>query len=369
MIQPQQSVWALTIAHMCSANGCTQFPQVHRFCRNWSQKKMVLLPCMGKHRGLHQVSGSRSFSERICIYDILHTNIWLRLAIKHKLRTYRSELSIDEAQIIENKRTRLQALINTFEHQANTFLAHDTLAEDISISSLGDYDEFDHPDEDDDMTARRHSLRAPDGSGMDAGNPEDIPILLPSSFGWKWCALHNAKSLAMKEAQLCHAQANDAIHQIRLALGFKSALFRTQVRPANTQQMKTRAWNAVHNVDSTLSEHARIYSMARDAYRKLRNNSTIKAALPPLGRDDLRIATLVLGSETTGQRNTQQSWIWSFGKVTADDGTWMDDCELSFAFASINVYRCAHILISWKGSLASCKGTVWTMVRLSLIHI
>jgi hypothetical protein len=37
------------------------------------------------------------------------------------------------------------------------------------------------------------------------------------------------KSLAAKEAKLRHAQAGDSIHRIRLALGFKSALFRTQV--------------------------------------------------------------------------------------------------------------------------------------------
>jgi hypothetical protein len=178
---------------------------------------------------------------------------------------------------------------------------------------LGDYDEFDHPDKDDDMVTPHHSPRVPDGSGMDTGNPEDIPILLPSSFGWKWCSSHNAKSLAMKEAQLRHAQANDAIHQLRLALGFKSALFRTQVRPANTQQTKTRAWNAVHNVDSTLSEHSRIYSMAHDAYR----NSATRPVLQRNFRHSLgrpSHSNIVLGSETTGQCNKQQSWIWSFGK-------------------------------------------------------
>jgi opacity protein-like surface antigen len=235
---------------------------------------------------------------------------------------------MDEAQLIENKRSRLQALINVFEQQADAFLVQHALVEDVLISSLDDYDEFDHLDDGDDMMTPGHYLKVQDGSGMAAGNPEDVTILLPSSVGWKWCSLHNAKPLAMKEAQLRHAQANDAIHQIRLALGFKSALFRTQVRPANTQQTKTRAWNAVHNIDSTLSEHARIYSMARDAYSKLRNKTTIKAELPSLNREDLRIATLVLGSETTGQRNTQQSWIWSFGTITADDGTWMNDCEL-----------------------------------------
>lgn len=260
------------------------------------------------------------------------------MAIKHKLRTLRSEPSINEVQMIENKRTRLQILINAFEHQADMFLIHDLMVEDPAISSLGDYEEFDHTDGDATTTTTpHHSLRAPpDGSGMDTSNTEDIQILLPSSLGWTWCVSHNAKSLAVKEAQLRQAQANDAIHQIRLALGFKSALFRTQVRPANTQQTKTRAWNAILNVETTLAEHARTYSMARDAYRKLRNHTSIAAELPPLRPEDLQIATLVLGSEQTGQRNRQQSWIWSFGQTTEDNETWMADCESSSA--STNTY-------------------------------
>jgi hypothetical protein len=253
------------------------------------------------------------------------------LAIKHKLRTHKTELSVDDAQIIENKRSRLQTLINVFENQADTFLVHTTLVDNPLISPLDDYDEFDHTYDDGSSSSPHHSPMAQDGSNMDTGSPEDIPITLPSSFGWKWCVSHNAKSLAVKEAQLRHAQANDAIHQIRLTLGFKSALFRTHVRPANTQQTKTRAWNAIHNVDATLTEHARIYSMARDAYRNLRNATNTMVELPSLRKEDLRVATLVLGSETTGQRNKQKSWIWGFGKTTEDDGTWMNDCEASFA--------------------------------------
>ena len=226
---------------------------------------------------------------------------------------------MDEAQVVENKWSHLQTLINAFESQADTFLGLDTPTDDVPIPSLLDYD--------DNIATPHQSLRAPDGSGIDTGNPEDIPIFLPSSLGWKWCSSHNTKSLALKEAKLWHAQANDAIHQIHLALGFKSALFRDHVRPAHTQQTKTRAWNAVHNVNSTLLGHAQIYSMEHNAYRKLRNKTTIKMELPLLTREDLYIATMVLGSEITGQCNTQKSWIWGFGNIKADDGTWMDNCE------------------------------------------
>ncbi|KAH9008092.1 hypothetical protein EDB85DRAFT_1835548, partial [Lactarius pseudohatsudake] len=129
------------------------------------------------------------------------------------------------------------------------------------------------------------------------------------------------------EVQLRHAQASESIHRIRLALGFKSALFRTQVRPAHSQQTKTRAWNVIHSVDTNLHVHARIYSMARDAYRKIQQASVNIQDLPKLRAEDLHVATLVLGSEPVGQRNTQKSWIWGFGHTVEDDGTWMDDFE------------------------------------------
>jgi hypothetical protein len=238
-----------------------------------------------------------------------------------------------------------------FERQADSFLLHQSGIDDPTISSLGHYDEYDHVDDIGNSNSKDAKHSGPTshhtpqqtlaGSGMESLNPEDLPILLSSSLGWEWCASHGVKSLAIKEAQLRHAQANDSIHRIRLALGFKSALFRTQVRPANTQQTKTRAWNAVHSVDTTVHDHARIYSMARDAYRRIRQGYPDGPDLPQLSLKDLHVATLVLGSEQAGQRNTQTSWIWSFGQTTEDDGTWMDDCKLPYFIGAI--LMCSHI--------------------------
>jgi hypothetical protein len=94
-----------------------------------------------------------------------------------------------------------------------------------------------------------------ENSGIDGTNAEDLSILLPSSLGWEWCVQHGAQNLVEKEAKLCVAQDNDAIHSMHLVLGFKSALFRGQVQQANTQQMKTWAWDAVHSVDTTAHQH------------------------------------------------------------------------------------------------------------------
>jgi hypothetical protein len=170
------------------------------------------------------------------------------------------------------------------------------------------------------------TIRTSDGSGIDHLNPEDLPIPLPSSVGWDWCVTHHCTSLAAKEAQLRVAQANDSIHKLRLALGYKSAIFHTQVRSANSQQKKTCAWNAVKSVEITVHENVCIYSMAHNAYRTLHQAYPTGPDLPQLLPKDLHIATLILGSEKTGQRNKQRSWIWSFSQTTEDNGTWMDDC-------------------------------------------
>jgi hypothetical protein len=142
-------------------------------------------------------------------------------------------LSPYEHEVLDNKWNHLQKLIDAFEHQVDSFLFHHNLTHNSSISSLGDYDEFhdaDCIDNEEDLLPSYHLPPiALDGSGMDSSNPEDLPIHLPSSLGWKWCASHGLISLAAKETHLCHAQANDAIHQICLALGYKSALFCSQV--------------------------------------------------------------------------------------------------------------------------------------------
>ena len=191
-----------------------------------------------------------------------------RLAIRYDLRTSGMH-TIDKAQVIENKRGRLQKLIEMFEHQADSHLLRHKALDNVPITLLTDYSEFDDVDMLDDSGSQTSPqsvsppiLRFSDESSVNQINAEDLSILLPSSLGWGWCVDHHLQALAEKEAKLRIAQANDAIHSMRLALGFKSALFRGQVRAANTQRTKTRAWDAIHSVDATVHQHARNYSMA-----------------------------------------------------------------------------------------------------------
>jgi hypothetical protein len=236
-----------------------------------------------------------------------------------------------------------------FEHQANSHILHYDALDDVRIYSLSDFSAFDHVDDVDDpgvdsstsptLYAPRNLLRSSENFESDETNAEDVSILLPSSLGWAWCVKHNVEGLAEKEAKLRVAQASDAIHSMRFALGFKAALFRTHVRPANTQRTKTRAWDAIHHTDMTVHQHARNYSMAREAYLKIKQAYKDGPELPELSLQDLRINTAILGSAEVGQRNTQLPWIWSFGSTVEQDHTWMDECE-----CQQNVIQC-HTLI------------------------
>ncbi|KAF8256471.1 hypothetical protein EI94DRAFT_1646193 [Lactarius quietus] len=306
---------------------------------------------------------------------------WISCGIKiqemqyvYQLWSEGAQLTIEDEQILENKWTRLQKLIDTFEHQADAFLFNEELSEDILMSPLGDYSEYDHADDIDDSRVPGQYSAPPSGhhhgahhSRQSGHNAEDIQIRLPSSLGWDWCLKHGHRSLAIKESKLCHSQAMDSIHKLRLALGFKSALFQTQVRHARTQKTKTRAWTAVHGVDATVHDHSQNYRMARDAYVNVQDPSRKSKQLPPLQLTDLQVNTIILGAEKCGQRNEQLPWIWSFGISAKKDGTWMDDFHWLRAKAQFERWKeeqdSIHNEAIWVPAYFHARAEFWKALR------
>ena len=129
-----------------------------------------------------------------------------RLAIRYELRKSRLH-TIDRAQVIENKRGRLQKLIEMFEHQADSHLLHHKALDNVPITLLTDYSEFDNVDilDDSDSHTSPHlfpSISPPilhfsDDSSVDQTNAENLSILLPSSLGWGWCVQNHLQALAV----------------------------------------------------------------------------------------------------------------------------------------------------------------------------
>ena len=134
------------------------------------------------------------------IHHFYHAHIISRLAIRHQLWVHGSRLTPEEAQVIDNKQGHLQRLINTFEHQADSFLLRQSSLDDLPIFPVCDYTEYDVPDQPGLSTAIdvkqptssvSHSIPEgdSDGAGMVTANPANLLILLPSTLGWEWCVL------------------------------------------------------------------------------------------------------------------------------------------------------------------------------------
>ncbi|KAI0953076.1 hypothetical protein AcW1_007395 [Taiwanofungus camphoratus] len=117
-----------------------------------------------------------------------------------------------------------------------------------------------------DVTEMDNPFEVPSSQGV---NPEVeaeySSLSLPSTTGVDRCCQAGLQVLLQQEMDLREGQANDALHQIQIAIGQKSFLFCTKVRHAKSQQRKTRAWQNVNTIDKTLQHHARVYSKARKA--------------------------------------------------------------------------------------------------------
>ncbi|KAI0258535.1 hypothetical protein BC834DRAFT_835372, partial [Gloeopeniophorella convolvens] len=67
------------------------------------------------------------------------------------------------------------------------------------------------------------------------------------------------------------------------------------------------------------------YSACREAVKRLHGPEASIDDLPLLSHEHLGVRNLLLSAEPQGQRNTQLSWVWSFGQRNVPEGTWIDD--------------------------------------------
>jgi len=165
----------------------------------------------------------------------------------------------------------------------------------------------------------------PSGSRMDA---ENISLHLSSHLGHSWCDNNAAEDLAKAELRLQEGQLNDSLHQIHIALGHKSYVFRNNVRPARTQRLKTRAWGEVHAVESTVQHHAWVYNSTWQSIVDLGAKASLLDRYKVLCHQDLKTDTTIIAPNVCGQRNKSLPWFWSMDvRRDADVGAWMYDCK------------------------------------------
>ncbi|KAG1785726.1 uncharacterized protein HD556DRAFT_1420071 [Suillus plorans] len=241
-------------------------------------------------------------------------------------------LAIEEAQIallietqrldIARQRDRLQGQIDGFARSALTHLGEgfdaDDEPEDLNVDILDDLD-----DDPADFTETSHTW---------TNSPELTVIPLPSNLGVDRCRRCMAEDLIPLEMSLREGQANDALHNLRIYLCNKAILFRTTVRQAKSQALKTRAWSQVTSVQQAVSLHASIYTKTRKQMMKLEAGQDQLQKYKPLLREQLKISTAVGDPNARGQRNESLAWFWSVEvDLGGPDQSWNEECEFLLA--------------------------------------
>lgn len=219
---------------------------------------------------------------------------------------------------IARQRDHLQGQIDGFTHSALTHLGEgfdaDDDPDDLNIDILDDLD--DDP------------ANFTETSDTWANSPELTVIPLPSNLGVDRCRRCMAEDLIPLEMSLREGQANDALHNLRIHLCNKAILFRTTVRQAKSQALKTRAWSQVTSVQQAVSLHASIYTKTRKQMIKLEPGQDQLQKYKPLLREQLKISTAVGDPNARGQRNESLAWFWSVEvDLGGPDQSWNEECE------------------------------------------
>jgi hypothetical protein len=171
----------------------------------------------------------------------------------------------------------------------------------------------------------------------DDEDAEQQKIFLPSAYGSEQCNHLGITSLAEKGLILRQGQANDALHQLRIDLGHRSYLYRTQVRHADhSQQRKTRVWDNVHSIDGAVKLHASIYRKCRSAMILLGARPDLLRTYQELKTEDLTSQTTLIDPSLQGQQNKSLAWFWTINvPENTETNDWMLECMFSPHLASL----------------------------------
>lgn len=260
-------------------------------------------------------------------------------------------LKIQEAQIalgrdikgIGPRATDLKklAVVRRAERLSNDISAF--LSEAPAYLTAG-YDD-DRPTESSDRESQPDNMQ-PDDEFIDQ-RPEETVLPLPSNLGLEKCKCLGAEGLASLELELRAGQANDALHEIRLALADKAVLFRTDVRHSKSQAMSTRAWGKVHAVEAIVTRHSDIYRACRSAMMALGAGTDVMERYQLLRDKDLRVSSAVALPNARDHRNASLAWFWTMD-IPRDTETndWMSECtcrtmsdRVTNIYQQLKVYR------------------------------
>lgn len=234
---------------------------------------------------------------------------------------------LNEKLALEQARGRLIKDIERFHKNARQYLRAGVLESALSlpqaVSPLGtNWDALEEADEGQGDPTENNARPSDDtGTSEDAlPVPEEMVIALPSNLGVDFCKTHGLRPLLTHERKLRIGQMNDALHAIRVGVGYKSYLYRHSVRTATSQRAKLRSFDDVHLANDAVLGSARLYALARAALIKLYDEedaedkqalASITSKYRMLAKQDLKANTAIIEHATRGVSNVHLPWFWS----------------------------------------------------------
>lgn len=164
--------------------------------------------------------------------------------------------------------------------------------------------------------------------------PEKERITIPSSLALGEIERLSLDSVALVEAELRKGQINDALEDLRLALGEKSLCFRAEVRNADSQRTTQRAWDNVHKFDSDARKHRNMYNHARNALERLPIEPEYLDTLQDITENDMKMSGDITEEHRFGQRSDTLAWFWR------QDGNLMPSDDSSLRMQECMYYSC-----------------------------
>ena len=320
--------------------------------------------------GCLMVSGSKSSSKRDSSFQYRELTC-ARLSVAALDRRLTKHALLNDQLRLEGKRNKLKVDIEHFQATALRYIPRGEGVSGLSSGYTGE--EWEDVEEDPDVDEPL-AVNDPQSSS-DQVNAEAIDLRLPSSLGKAELERIGKAELIDHELRLREGQANDALHRLRMTIGMKSVALRTSVRQSkHSQKKKTRAWREVQNLEKTVVEQARVYTMGWNAIKRLslsdaeakevedrfkaykktmRERKTdprdadheayrdeLKAwrrSLPetvkkfqPLEKEDLKATTHLLDHTERHSRQAELSWIWALdvGGDT-ENAEWLEERKVA----------------------------------------
>jgi len=112
------------------------------------------------------------------------------------------------------------------------------------------------------------------------------------------------------EIELRKAQAYTCLEKIRVEVGHKSFLFRSNIRLARGKQTRLRGYAAVASANKVINLNRTIYHQARTALVRLGAPAQVLETLQPLLPVHVKPLKSVYDPNARSQRNKPAPWIW-----------------------------------------------------------